>query len=289
LRSVRLFAARSDLLDALRVLGTNRRRRFSSIVPIWLRYYEDNQELTLTEENARVQATVSATGTWPAAGATISLFYFRRAVTNSAERVELHATESAILVPTTHGHVALDLLTFGPKLERPAPKPPVDHHSDLPIFSHKPVPNHDPVTWDRRLQFLLSRCEYPLALRAADEIFQFEHTACMGSSASVRIARKDDSITLAAVRATFLSRTIVRKRLTMQDWTLLTTTVNSTGFWSMPEHHENAGLDGYTWSIAGRTADRYNRSECWMPFGPFGELGSLFVQLAGIELPQDQP
>src|SRR3954447_7438109 len=104
MRSVRLFVARSDLLDALRVLGTNRRRRFTSRVPIWLRYDEAAQQLTLSEDNGTVQATVAAIGEWPAAGATVSLFLFRRAVTNAPERVELHATETTIIVLTAHGH-----------------------------------------------------------------------------------------------------------------------------------------------------------------------------------------
>lgn len=294
MRSVRLFVAKSDLLGALRVLGTNRRQRFSSRVPIWLRYDEATQELTLSEENATVQATVPASGAWPAAGATVNLFLFRTAVTNAPERVELHAGEAAILVLTSHGHVALDLLSFGPKLVRPAPapkpKPPVDHHSDLPIFSHAPTPGREPLADAMNRLLLTGSCHAPLALRGADEVYQFEHRACMASCATIRISRRGDRIALLArVRAGFYPTTNLHKLLTMRDWKLLTAALERTSFWSMPERHERAGLDGHTWTIEGRTTNQNHRSECWVPSGMFAELGCLFVRLADIELPQDQP
>jgi hypothetical protein len=297
LRSVQLIAGRTDLLAALRVLGTHRRRRFASIVPIWLHHDEINQELMLTEENATVQAAVHATGTWPAAGATVNLFLLRRAVTNSPVRVELYATESAILVLTAKGYVSLDLLSFGPNSERPAPTPPVDHHSDLPIFSYSQTLNPAPRTLER-YELLRSRSDNPLALHGADEVFQLTHDACLGSRAAIRIARRQHRVTLVArVRAmpsaVPIARkrlTTVRKRLTIRDWTLLTTTADGTGFWSMPECHEQHGFDGFTWKIEARTADRYHRSACFAPTrGLFLKLGSLFARLAGIELPEDQP
>jgi hypothetical protein len=95
------------------VLGTNRRRRFSGVVPIWLAYDSGSGELRLREERGGVTAGLPALGTWPAAGATVNLFPLRRAVeAASKENIELIAIDEAVLVPTAQGHVSLPLLVL---------------------------------------------------------------------------------------------------------------------------------------------------------------------------------
>ena len=49
LDALKLLVPRADLIRALRVLGTNRRRRFSGVVPIWLAYDIGSGELRLRE------------------------------------------------------------------------------------------------------------------------------------------------------------------------------------------------------------------------------------------------
>ena len=132
--SLKLTVRRTELLRALRVLATNRRRRFSSVVPVWLSFHDG--ALRLTEERGGVVAGLPALGTWPVAGATVGLFPLRRAAeVAETESIALIATDDAVLVPTPRGHVSLDLLDFGPKhaIRRPSPRP--DRHSDLPLFT----------------------------------------------------------------------------------------------------------------------------------------------------------
>jgi hypothetical protein len=74
------------------------------------------------------------------------------------------------------------------------------------------------------------------------------------------------------------------------DWAEFRSTLERTGFWSMPESYDRIGLDGSTWSIRGRCGEREHSSTCWSPTeGPFHELGSLFVKLAGVDLIYDPP
>jgi hypothetical protein len=80
-------------------------------------------------------AGLPALGTWPVAGATVGLFPLRRAVEAAeTESIELIAADEAVLVPTKRGHVALDLLNFGPKDAIRQPSPRSDRHFDLPLF-----------------------------------------------------------------------------------------------------------------------------------------------------------
>jgi hypothetical protein len=92
LESLKLLVRKADLIRALRVLGANRRRRFSSVVPIWLAYESEIGELRLRDEHGGVTAGLPAIGTWPVAGATVNLFPLRRAAeTVATEDVELIA------------------------------------------------------------------------------------------------------------------------------------------------------------------------------------------------------
>jgi hypothetical protein len=135
LESLKLIVRKADLTRALRVLGTNRRRRFSSVVPIWLAYESESGELRLREERGGVTAGVPAIGTWPVAGATVNLFALRQAAEAAATGdVELIAVDEAVLVPTARGHVSLPLLDFGPAGLVPLPRARPDRHSDLPLF-----------------------------------------------------------------------------------------------------------------------------------------------------------
>ena len=135
MESLKLIVRKAELIRALRVLGTNRRRRFSSVVPIWLAYESEIGELRLREERGGVTAGLPAIGTWPVAGATVNLFPLRRAAKTAAtEDVELIAVDEAVLVPTAQGHVSLPLLDFGPAGLVPLPRALPDRHSDLPLF-----------------------------------------------------------------------------------------------------------------------------------------------------------
>ena len=92
MESLKLLVRKADLIRALRVLGANRRRRFSSVVPIWLAYESEIGELCLREERGGATAGLPAIGTWPVAGATVNLFPLRRAAETAAtEDVELIA------------------------------------------------------------------------------------------------------------------------------------------------------------------------------------------------------
>ena len=135
MESLKLIVRKANLIRALRVLGTNRRRRFSSVVPIWLEYESEIAELRLREERGGVTAGLPAIGTWPVAGATVNLFPLRRAAETAAtEDVELIAVDEAVLVLTPQGHVSLPLLDFGPAGLVPPPRARPDRHSDLPLF-----------------------------------------------------------------------------------------------------------------------------------------------------------
>jgi hypothetical protein len=135
MESFKLIVRKAELIRALRVLGTNRRRRFSSVVPIWLAYESEIGELRLREERGGVTASLPAIGTWPAAGTTVNLFPLRRAAEAVVtEDVELIAIGEAVLVPTAKGHVSLPLLDFGPAGLVPPPRARPDRHSDLPLF-----------------------------------------------------------------------------------------------------------------------------------------------------------
>jgi hypothetical protein len=135
LESLKLIVPRADLIRALRVLCTYRRRRFSSVVPIWLAYVSKISELRLREEGGGLTAGLPALGTWSASGATVNLFPLRRtAETATTEDVELIAVDEAVLVPTAQGHVSLPLLDFGPAGLVPPPAARPDRHSALPLF-----------------------------------------------------------------------------------------------------------------------------------------------------------
>jgi hypothetical protein len=131
-QSLRLCAAKADLVQALRVLGTNRRRRFVSVVPVWLQF--EAGELKVLEDRAKVSATVPASGEWPAAGATVDLFMLRGAVGYAGAQIELLATEDAVIVPTSRGYVRLNLHAFGHEGMRREPMPQRNWHYDLPLF-----------------------------------------------------------------------------------------------------------------------------------------------------------
>jgi hypothetical protein len=135
LDSLRLSVSKPELVRALRVLSSNRRRRFSSVVPIWLHYDAERRELRLGEDHGTVLAVLPALGTWPAAGATVNLYALRNAALNaSTNDVELLAVDEGVLVPTTRGYVALELLQFGPTSAALGVIPRSDRHSDLPLF-----------------------------------------------------------------------------------------------------------------------------------------------------------
>lgn len=140
MRGMSLVVPRKDLLTALKVLVSLRRRRFSAIVPVWLIFDRQKGELGLAEDRGRVLAAVPATGSWPPMGATISLLALRRIVEKlTDDSIELIAAREAVYLLTPNGHMKFDLLPFGQECIRVAddapdviPQAPL---SELPLFS----------------------------------------------------------------------------------------------------------------------------------------------------------
>lgn len=131
--SIKLTAARSDLLRALETLAATRRQRFSSILPVWISFAGDDQELRLVEERGKVAALLPAEGTWPPVGVTIDLFTLKRAVSAcSSEAVDLHATADFVILFGDRCRVRLKLLRFGPESGRPSGRR--DPLAPLPLF-----------------------------------------------------------------------------------------------------------------------------------------------------------
>ena len=135
MKSVRLKLERLDLLNALNTLGVTRRKRFSSIVPVWLRFDLESGLLQIVEDKGTVTAYVPAKGEWPATGATIDLSMLKRALKHCAEDVvHLHAVKDAILLASGNWHVTMNLLNFGPDNVVPG-HPDYPHPlADLPLF-----------------------------------------------------------------------------------------------------------------------------------------------------------
>jgi hypothetical protein len=135
MRSISLKLNRTEFISALETLGVTRRRRFSSIMPVWLKFVQETSSLDVVEEGGVVTASIPATGEWPIAGSTIDLFMLKRSLQRvKAEFVELHALEDAVLFASDNSHVKLHLLGFGP--EKFVPGDPDDRHplADLPLF-----------------------------------------------------------------------------------------------------------------------------------------------------------
>ena len=133
--SISLSVPRGDFVHVLNVLGAVRRKRFRSVLPVWLHFDQWDGQLWIEEQRAAAAGAVAARGMWPPMGATVDLYLLRRAATMvSAERVQLVATADAILVPTERGHVSLKLLSFGP--ESPGARTGAPSHplEDLPLF-----------------------------------------------------------------------------------------------------------------------------------------------------------
>lgn len=131
--SIKLTATRSDLLRALETLAATRRRRFTSILPVWVSFAVDGQELRIVEERGKVTASLPAVGTWPPAGATIDLFTLKRAISAcDSESVDLHATADSLIVFGDRWRARLKLLRFGPESGRPSGRR--DPLAPLPLF-----------------------------------------------------------------------------------------------------------------------------------------------------------
>ena len=117
--SIKLTATRSDLLRALETLAETRRQRFSSILPAWISFAADDQELRLVEERGKVTASLPAVGTWPPAGVTIDLFTLKRALSAcDSDEVDLHAAADFVIVFGDRWRARLKLLQFGPESGR---------------------------------------------------------------------------------------------------------------------------------------------------------------------------
>ena len=115
MHSINLRLRRLELLDTLNTLGVTRRRRFSSILPVWLSFDPEEALLSIVEDKGAVTGHVRALGEWPASGSTIDLFLLRQALNRSSgDTVSLHAVSDGVLVFGDSWQVKLNLLKFGP-------------------------------------------------------------------------------------------------------------------------------------------------------------------------------
>ena len=135
MKSIRLKLEHLDLLNALNTLSVTRRKRFSSIVPVWLNFDPESKLLQVVEDKGKVTAYVPAKGEWPASGATIDLFILKRALKYYTEDiVELHAVKDAVLLASGNSHVKMNLLKFGPDSVVPVHPDNPNPLADLPLF-----------------------------------------------------------------------------------------------------------------------------------------------------------
>ena len=136
MKSTKLSVSRIELIAALDALSSERRQRFTSVLPVWLHYTPETGELLLQEDKGLVYAHLTAQGDWPPAGATVNLYALRNAAKNFAGAdIELHAVAEGVLVPSERGFVKLSLLAFGPPYEQLAPpKGRGLGVEDLPLF-----------------------------------------------------------------------------------------------------------------------------------------------------------
>jgi hypothetical protein len=119
MQSISLRVRRDELQRALQTLSTNRRARFSRALPVWLNLNPTKVELQMVEERGHVAASIPAEGSWPPAGATISLFALKRAISAYlSEFIDLRVIADAIIFASPTGHVRLNLLRFGPEGSR---------------------------------------------------------------------------------------------------------------------------------------------------------------------------
>jgi hypothetical protein len=125
----------------------------------------------------------------------------------------------------------------------------------------------------------------------ADEVYSFASRGVYPSSAVIiTVTRAGDKFTVTTERPRAIPAEHSTRRLSAEDWMEFQSALERTGFWSMPERYDRIGLDGITWTIRGRCSEREHSSEGWSPSGgPFFELGSLFVKLAGVELIYEPP
>jgi hypothetical protein len=114
-----LVLKRAELIEALDTLSVIRKKRWTRVVPVWLRFDSKAKTLSISEARHQATAVVPATGSWPPAGATVSLYTLRSAAqTRTEETIELEAVEHAIRIKTKTGQILMNLLPFGPESRR---------------------------------------------------------------------------------------------------------------------------------------------------------------------------
>jgi hypothetical protein len=110
---------------------------------------------------------------------------------------------------------------------------------------------------------------------------------------SVCISRRRRYISVVAIKQKVLREPErLERTLRETDWIILQKMVDAADFWALPEDEffNRAGLDGWTWTIEGRSGERYRSLSCWMPEdGAFFDLGNLLAEFGGFALPDDAP
>jgi len=141
-----------------------------------------------------------------------------------------------------------------------------------------------------RLLADLDADEHRVERSDADETYRFRHRGSdFGQWCSVLIERRGERVRLIGegpLEASGRERRVLQP-LTAAEWARLQAALTRAEFWRLPSWHDRFGLDGWTWTIEGNRQARYHSSECWCPEPgePFHDLGRVFLDLAGLEMP----
>jgi hypothetical protein len=128
--------------------------------------------------------------------------------------------------------------------------------------------------------------EYPHNLRRTpgDEAYWFGWDSSFDGKATIRIAKlRDEAVVSRVYRASRFGKVRrFRGLLTTADWSLLEDAIVAANFWMLDERDGRLGLDGSTWSFAGRRRHDYHYLSRWSPDDALWDLGRFFFDVAGL-------
>ena len=119
----------------------------------------------------------------------------------------------------------------------------------------------------------------------AEEAYWFHWQSSFDGEATIRAARLGGEAEFSRLhRGSHFGRArMCRGVLSMTDWALIEDAVVAAEFWLLDKCSGARGLDGATWSIAGRRRREYHFVTRWSPQGALWDLGRLLFDLAGLE------